>query len=127
MESQAFNQLVAAAAAGLAFLTAPAAARDTALVVSGTHEPEDPDTIRVGYGDLDMASPGAGDELRARFRREARETCERVYEGAFRNQVWGCQDMAWRIGAVEIANVVGRARKGLATGEAVLQVRLAIR
>lgn len=103
--------LIASAACCLSAVPAFAKNGNAPLTVTGTHV-DDPDTIRVSYGDLNLTSATDADALRARVKQATRRVCSELYGSALLSQEWGCLAIARRIAEPQIAAAIARAGSG---------------
>jgi UrcA family protein len=107
------NSTFMLAAVACATLAVPAIAQseNASLTVTGS-QPQDPDTIRVSYADLDLADSTAADTLRARVSKAIQRKCGDLYEGTTPAQRWACFDVAWRVARPQIDATLARTNSG---------------
>jgi UrcA family protein len=117
--------LLASATCYLSVVPAFAQTGDAPLTVTGS-KADDPDTIRVSYADLDMASPADVAMLQTRVRTAARRTCDAMYAGSMLEMSWACRDVVAAVAKPQIAAAIERARTGQdLAARAVVVVRFA--
>jgi UrcA family protein len=100
-----------------ALVAAPLLA-DSPMTVTGRGM-DDPYTIRVAYGDLNLANAADADALRARVERAAKRTCGAYYGDTTPSQRWQCLDVVEDVAAPQIAAAIDGANRGIAQGRAV--------
>lgn len=104
----------------------PASAQtDSPMTVTGSHQVDDPDTIRVPYGDLNLVNASAADALRARVKQATRRACGNLYDSAFISQRWGCEEIAWNVAKPQIDAAIARAGAGQSLAASAVVIRFA--
>ena len=104
----------------------PASAQtDSTMTVTRSHQDDDPDTIRVPYGDLNLVNASAADALRARVKQAGQRTCSNIYDWAFISQRWGCEAIVWKVAKPQIAAAIARAGAGQSLAAGAVVVRFA--
>ena len=119
-----FTLLLASAACCLSAVPAYAKNGNAPLTVTGTHA-DDPDTIRVSYGDLNLTSATDAGVLRARVNQATRRVCDALYDGAFLSQRWACLDIARNIAEPQIVAAIERAGTGQNLAGGTVKLRFA--
>src|SRR5690349_19270212 len=97
------------AAATSVALAVPALAQGD-LTVRGSKV--DTDTIRVSYGDLQLANADDAATLRSRVHGAIRRGCGNLYSGTTPGQEWTCRDAAWQAAAPQMAEALASAQSG---------------
>lgn len=123
---KSFTLLLASAACCLSAVPALANGGNAPLTVTGT-QTEDPDTIRVAYGDLNLTSAIDAAALRTRVKQAARRACGDIYGRSLLTQEWACREVAHDIAEPQIVAAIERAGTGQNLAGGAVKLRFARR
>ena len=119
-----FKMMTILAAAATVAIAVPALAQGD-LTVRGSKV--DADTIRVPYGDLQLANADDAATLRTRVHGAIRRGCGNLYGSAMIDQEWTCRDVAWNAAAPQLAQALASAESGRTFAGNTLVLRFARR
>ena len=117
--------LLATVACSIAAVPASAQS-DSPTTVTRSRQVDEPDTIRVPYGDLSLVNASAADALRARVKQAAQRSCGNFYYSwALMSRRWACEAIVWKVAEPQIAAAIARAGAGQSLAAGAVVVRFA--